>query len=29
VQCVHNLIDRDKSFRRTVDELKKQLQAFA
>ena len=26
VQCVHNMIDTDKSFRRTVDELKKQLQ---
>jgi len=27
VQCVHNLIDTDKSFKRTVDDLKKQLQA--
>jgi chromosomal replication initiator protein len=27
VQCVHNLIDTDKSFKRTVDDLKKQLHA--
>jgi chromosomal replication initiator protein len=26
VQCVHNLIDTDNSFKRTVDDLKKQLQ---
>lgn len=26
VQCVHNLIDTDHSFKRTVDDLKKQLQ---
>ena len=27
VQCVHNLIDTDKAFKRTVDDLKKQLQS--
>lgn len=29
VNCVHNLIDTDKAFKRTVEDLKKQLHSFA